>query len=124
VWAALQIGLGVPLNLFGIPRGTLATSSESSKSTATPALEPEAPRHAMLVLGIFFSLVWFVTGAMAAHLPRLLEVAGATTSAAILASMLVGPAQVAARVAEYGSFGRFTRWSRRAQLRLGIRWER
>jgi hypothetical protein len=106
VWAALQIGLGVPLNLMGIPRGNRA-SSELSKSTAKPAPEPEAPRHAMLVLGFFFSLVWFVTGAMAAHLPRLLEVAGATASAAILASTLVGPAQVAARLAEYGFLRKF-----------------
>ena len=45
---------------------------------------------------------WFVTGAMAAHLPRLLEAAGATPAAAVAAAALVGPAQVAARVAEFG----------------------
>ena len=45
----------------------------------------------------------FVTGAMAAHLPRLLEIAGASTTAAIAAAALVGPAQVAARLVEFGA---------------------
>jgi hypothetical protein len=45
---------------------------------------------------------WFVTGAMAAHMPRLLAAAGAGSTAAIAAAALVGPAQVAARLAEFG----------------------
>ena len=39
---------------------------------------------------------------MAAHLPRLLHAAGASPAGAIAAAALVGPAQVAARLAEYG----------------------
>jgi hypothetical protein len=38
---------------------------------------------------------------MAAHLPRLLETAGATPVQAVAAAALVGPAQVAARLAEF-----------------------
>src|ERR1700745_557360 len=38
---------------------------------------------------------------MAAHLPRLLEIASASTTAAIAAAALVGPAQVAARLVEF-----------------------
>jgi hypothetical protein len=56
----------------------------------------------MALLAFVFSAAWFVTGAMAAHLPRLLEAAGATPTAAVAAAALVGPAQVAARVAEFG----------------------
>jgi hypothetical protein len=44
---------------------------------------------------------WFVTGAMAAHLPALLETTGASPTQAIAAATLVGPAQVAARLAEF-----------------------
>jgi len=40
---------------------------------------------------------------MAAHLPRLLEIAGASTTSAIAAAALVGPAQVAARLVEFGA---------------------
>ena len=55
----------------------------------------------MFLLAVVFAAAWFVTGAMAAHLPRLLERAGATPVEAIAAAALVGPAQVAARIAEF-----------------------
>jgi hypothetical protein len=56
----------------------------------------------MPILAFYFAATAFVTGAMAAHLPRLLEAAGATEGAAIAAGALVGPAQVAARLVEFG----------------------
>jgi hypothetical protein len=60
----------------------------------------------MAILAFVFAATWFVTGAMAAHLPRLLEIAGASTTAAIAAAALVGPAQVAARLVEFGMMRR------------------
>lgn len=39
---------------------------------------------------------------MATHLPRMLEAAGATLAAAVAVGALVGPAQVAGRVLEFG----------------------
>jgi hypothetical protein len=39
---------------------------------------------------------------MAAHLPRLLQAAGASPAEAVAAAALVGPAQVAARLVEFG----------------------
>ena len=39
---------------------------------------------------------------MAAHLPRILEAAGATTNQAVFAGALIGPAQVLARILEAG----------------------
>jgi hypothetical protein len=56
----------------------------------------------MVVLAFVFGIVAFVTGAMAAHLPRLLELAGASATTAIAAAALMGPAQVAARLFEFG----------------------
>jgi hypothetical protein len=55
----------------------------------------------MVLLAFVFAAAWFVTGSMAAHLPRVLERAGATPLQAIAAAALIGPAQVAARVAEF-----------------------
>ncbi|MGB9647472.1 MAG: MFS transporter, partial [Stellaceae bacterium] len=52
-------------------------------------------------LAFFFAATWFVQGAMAAHLPRLLQAAGASSTAAIVAAALVGPAQVGARIIEF-----------------------
>ena len=60
----------------------------------------------MWLLAIASALAWTVTGAMAAHFPRLLEAGGATASEAIAAGALIGPAQVAARLLEILVLGR------------------
>jgi hypothetical protein len=52
-------------------------------------------------------VTWFTSTAMAAHLPRLLEEAGASPAAAVAAATLVGPAQVAGRLVEFGVLQRF-----------------
>jgi hypothetical protein len=58
--------------------------------------------RAMLLLAFVFAVGWFTSTAMAAHLPRLLQDAGASATAAIFAGALVGPAQVVARLLELG----------------------
>ena len=100
VWAALQLVLGLPLNRFVVPAAP-PTIRRGEDEAAAPDIETAPQRGAMLLLAFFFSAVWFVTGAMAAHLPRLLQAAGATPAGAIAAAALVGPAQVAARVVEF-----------------------
>src|SRR6202045_1429216 len=98
IWAALHIGIGLPLNRLLIPRAPQPVRTAEVEGEASPA-----PRGAMAILAFVFAATWFVTGAMAAHLPRLLEIAGASTTAAIAAAALVGPAQVAARLVEFGA---------------------
>jgi hypothetical protein len=56
----------------------------------------------MLILSFVFASTWFISTAMAAHLPRLMQAAGATLATAVFVGSLIGPAQVAARVAEFG----------------------
>jgi hypothetical protein len=55
----------------------------------------------MFLLAFVFAAAWFVTGAMAAQLPTLLERAGSTPVEAVAAAALVGPAQVVARLTEF-----------------------
>src|SRR5262249_44692194 len=62
---------------------------------------PDPSRAAMPILAFFFAATWFVQGGMAAHLPGLLQAAGASSAAAIAAAALVGPAQVGARMVEF-----------------------
>ena len=93
VWAAIHIAVGLPLNLFLIPRVPSVPEHERKAGTWEPHRE-------MILLAYVFAASWFVTGAMAAHLPALIETFGATATQAIAAAALVGPAQVAARVVE------------------------
>jgi MFS family permease len=97
IWAALHIIIGLPLNRLLIPP---APPPERSKLEGEA---PPAPRWAMPILAFVFATTGFVTGAMAAHLPRLLEIAGASATMAIAAAALVGPAQVGARLVEFGA---------------------
>jgi MFS family permease len=98
IWAGLNMLLAAPLNWLILPRNG-APPALPPEATELPATEP--PRAAMAILAFFFAATWFVQGAMAAHLPGLLRAAGASSSAAIAAAALVGPAQVGARVVEF-----------------------
>lgn len=101
-WAVAHVFLGLPLNLCILPKLRQAASSVAA------ATRPHVPMdRSMWLLGFAFAAGWVVSTAMAAHLPRLLEAAGATTGEAIAAAALVGPAQVAARMLEAGFLSRY-----------------
>jgi predicted MFS family arabinose efflux permease len=97
VWGALNLVVGLPLNRFLLP--VPARPARVSRS-AGPSVGWQ-PRKEMILLAFVFAAAWFVTGAMAAQLPTLLERAGATPVQAVAAAALVGPAQVAARLGEF-----------------------
>jgi predicted MFS family arabinose efflux permease len=118
-WAALHLLLGLPLNA-SLPRrrdGATRRSTPVDAPTATPPTDapaspsevlqaplPDAapPRHTGLLLAWVFAVTWFVSTAMAAHLPQLLQDAGMTLAGAVAIGALVGPAQVAGRLLEFG----------------------
>ena len=97
VWAALNLIAGLPLNRFLLP----VPSQPAHVSREGGAVVGWHPRKEMLLLAFVFAAAWFVTGAMASQLPTLLERAGVTPLQAVAAASLVGPAQVAARLAEF-----------------------
>lgn len=101
-WAAAHILIGLPLNWLMLP------AVQGAKAAVAAAVKPQiAIDRTMVVLAFVFAASWAVTGAMAAHLPRILEAAGATTSQAVFAGALIGPAQVAARIFEASFLSRF-----------------
>jgi predicted MFS family arabinose efflux permease len=101
-WALAHILIGLPLNLLMIPR------VEGANAAAAAAVKPHIPiDRTMALLAFAFAAAWSVTGAMAAHLPRILEATGATPLQAVAAGALIGPAQVAARIVEASFLSRF-----------------
>lgn len=97
VWAGLHVLVGLPLNRFLVPRAPPPPTDTAAPIVAADA----APRGAMALLAFVFAATWVVSTGMAAHLPRLLHAAGASPAGAVAAAALIGPAQVAARLAEY-----------------------
>ena len=101
-WAAAHLLIGLPLNLLMLP------PVPGAKLAAATAIKPHIPIDRTMVLIAFaFAAAWTVTGAMAAHFPRILEAAGATPVAAVAAGALIGPAQVGARIVEASILKRY-----------------
>jgi MFS family permease len=101
-WAAANILIGLPINLLMLPAVT------GAQVAAQTAAKPRIPiDRTMVLLAFAFASAWTVTGAMAAHLPRILEAAGATSVQAVTAGALIGPAQVAARIFEMSFLSRY-----------------
>jgi predicted MFS family arabinose efflux permease len=100
-WAVAHIVIGLPLNLL-LPRAA------TREVTAGPVVKPHIPiDRTMVLLSFAFAAAWTVTSAMAAHLPRIVEAFGATPAQAVFAGMMIGPAQVSARVMEASLLSRF-----------------
>lgn len=116
-WAVLHLVLGLPLNA-SLPQGRAAEPQrqpEPALAGPTDASAPaQSPRRVGVALAYVFAATWFVSTAMAAHLPQMLMAHGASLSAAVATAALVGPAQVAGRLAEYGLMRRWhPLWSAR-----------
>lgn len=75
---------------------------DGSRSGDAGRGRPSSIPPCAVLLAFVFAATWFNSTAMAAHLPGLLQAAGASTAVAIAAGALIGPAQVAARVLEFG----------------------
>jgi MFS family permease len=107
-WAAAHIAIGLPLNRFLVPVGTQPIPSSTEEAVHAASGGSTGPRNrAMPLLAFVFAVTWFTSTAMAAHLPRLLQETGASPAAAVAAAALVGPAQVAGRLLEFGVLQRF-----------------
>jgi MFS family permease len=102
-WAGLHLVVGLPLNA-SIPRAAALPEPTRSVHADTPTALPHTPppKHAAWLLSYVFAATWFVSTAMAAHLPQLLVASGATLAGAVAIGALVGPAQVAGRMLEFG----------------------
>jgi MFS family permease len=101
-WVLIHLFLALPLNAV-LPRG----SQKIFAPEAVVAEGPPPPRHTHWLLAFVFAATLFNSTAMAAHLPGLLQAAGSSPAVAIAAGALIGPAQVAARVLEFGLLRRF-----------------
>jgi len=105
-WAGLHLLLGLPLNA-SLPRHGEAHDASlapplSPQAESVPATVPRATFGPTVLLSTVFAVTWFTSTAMAAHLPSLLQAHGLTLAAALALAALVGPAQVAARLLEFG----------------------
>lgn len=101
VWAAIHLLVALPLNL-ALPSHPAVARAASPEIDAKPAYAREVPASTAYLLAFVFGVTWFISTAMAAHLPALLQANGIALASAIAFASFVGPAQVAGRLLEYG----------------------
>jgi predicted MFS family arabinose efflux permease len=107
-WAALHLLVGLPLHAWlprACPKGAAATSTASTATDRPSSAPPSPPSPSFgtaALLAWVFAVTWFISTAMAAHLPGLLAATGAAPGQVVAIGMLVGPAQVAGRLLEFG----------------------
>ena len=104
-WAALHVVVGIPLNAW-LPRAGASPARAAAATTADGDGDGDGEdrtlARASVLLAIVFATMAFVSTAMAAHLPRLLQATGATLAVAVAIGALLGPAQVGGRLLEFG----------------------
>ena len=106
-WAALHLLIGLPLNAW-LPKALKAVKTEApavapaGQDNASAAAAAPPRGFATALLAFVFAATWFISTAMATHLPRTLEAAGAPLGTAVAVGALIGPAQVAGRLLEFG----------------------
>jgi hypothetical protein len=106
----MHLVLGLPLNA-SLPRQVRAATAEAVPVHVAPtqgaeSLKRAPPLRAAALLTFVFAATMFSSTSMVAHLPRLLQAAGTTAGAAVAIGALVGPAQLAGRIMEFGLMGR------------------
>lgn len=97
-WSAAHLFVAFPLH-FSLPRGRAVTPPPASANPGPGSSRADWARMALMAAA--FTAMGMVGSAMSAHLPPLLIAVGAAPVAAVAAAALVGPSQVAARLAEF-----------------------
>ncbi|MCV9934851.1 MFS transporter [Boseaceae bacterium BT-24-1] len=105
IYAVLQFTLCVPLHWLLLPGPSrsapkVAQATDSSAPSAEGYLEGEARRNAFVLLALAFSLQGFVVSAMSVHMLTMLQGLGLSAAVAVGIGAMVGPSQVAGRLAE------------------------
>lgn len=103
VWAALHLLVGLPLNLSlpNVP-AAIPVPQAATAEPEHPVESAEGSFRTAATLSLVFATTWFISTAMAAHLPRLLQLGGASLATAVMVGALIGPSQVGARLLEFG----------------------
>ena len=97
-WSCVQLFLAFPLNL-SLPIGVKQGDSLTKETTpADTTITPPRKEKTLYLLASAFVFVSFCSAAMTSHMPKILQLHGATPLASLAAGMFLGPSQVFARI--------------------------
>ena len=99
-WAALNLLIALPLHL-SLPHAPAPKPEPAADAAPVSDAPVPGDLSKMILMATAFAVLAAIGSAMSAHLPPLLGALGVSPAAAVGAAALVGPAQVAARLAEF-----------------------
>ena len=99
VYAAINLAINVPLVWLLVPAVQRAATEKPVQ--AAPRHEPAGTRRSFVLLSIFFSIRSGILAIVSVHILGLLQGLGLSAAAAVATAALIGPAQVAARIAAW-----------------------
>ena len=97
-YAGLMLLVNLPMIWLLVPP---APPRPRASHAATAVPHSPTARRAVVLLGAFFALRWFITSAIAVHVLLLLQGVGLTGKEAVGVAALIGPGQVAGRILEW-----------------------
>lgn len=118
--AAAHLAIGLPIHLLAIPKNINTPTEAAALANAPSALSPsKSANQLFLLLAMLLTLQSLVVSSISVHLLDVLKLLGIATATALAIGMMIGPSQVAARLAEF-SIGRnlHPTWSARIAILL------
>ncbi|MSP81727.1 MAG: MFS transporter [Alphaproteobacteria bacterium] len=101
VYAALHLGLALPIHAWLIPPPPPLAALTPPSGGAEPRADGDRWRRRVVVLlGVILTLAAAITTVMSVHILGVLRSRGIDANAAVAIGMLIGPAQVGARLVE------------------------
>jgi MFS family permease len=105
IFAAINLFVCLPFNWWGLARreaapGPVEHVAPSTSLRPVTVLDDRSRSMAMALFGLVMSATAFAIGAMAAHLPAVLEATGLSAAVAVTFASIKGVAQVAGRIAD------------------------
>lgn len=97
-YAALQLAVNLPMLRLFVPAAAPAQHAASPPKSGEVR---RSQRMTVLCLAGFFTLRWFITSAIAAHVLPLLKGIGLTLGEAVFVAALIGPGQVSGRILDW-----------------------
>jgi predicted MFS family arabinose efflux permease len=100
IFAAVHVVVCFPLHATVLAQNNLAGAAAAMQSKLPPVLLGEARQRALLLYTLAIVISGLVTSAFPVHMVRIIENEGFTAEMAALIAMVMGPAQVLARLIE------------------------
>lgn len=100
ILALIHGAIGLPIHYFSIPKKNYAYQEEEKYNEDSIKINNALP-HIFLLVSVLLTIIAFTMATLSVHLLTSLQKLGLSMATVLLVGMVIGPAQVIARISEY-----------------------